>query len=88
MGAVAEGCVCGHFAVAELVVTRLRHIESYRTASSDNPLALTVAEGVHLRVTATTPVVALATIQIDVSGEDTSVRRHAWGTVFSLFVGA
>ena len=88
MSSVAEGGVRRHFAVAQLEVARFRDIESHGSAPGDDPLALAVAEGVDLRMTARAPVVRLAAVQVDVSGEDTSVGRHTWGSVLALLVGA
>ena len=85
--AVTEGCIRRHFTVAELVVARLRYVEGHGAATSQDPLALTIAEGVDLRVTAATPIVRLATCQEYVRREDTGVRWHAWRAVLAFFVG-
>ena len=57
MSSIAEGRIGGELAVAELVVARLRDIEGDGAAAGDDPLALTIAHGVHLTVAARAPVV-------------------------------
>ena len=57
MSTVAEGCICGHLAVAEFVVATLGHIEGYWTTPSQDPLALAIAHGVDLTMTTGAPVV-------------------------------
>ena len=52
VSAVAEGCVCAHLAVAELEVARLSHVEGNGAAASQDPFALTIAEGGILGVSA------------------------------------
>ena len=55
MSAVAEGRIGGQLAVAELIVARLHDAEGDGAAASKDPLALTIAEWVELRVAASTP---------------------------------
>jgi len=88
MSTVAERSIGGHLAVAQLVVAALSHVEADRSASGDNPLALSVAERVHLRVSATAPVVNLRSVQVDVSRENTGVCGHARRSISSLFIGS
>ena len=45
MGAIAERSVCAHLAVAELVVAGLGNIEGNWSQASNDPLALTIAQG-------------------------------------------
>lgn len=45
MSTVAEGCICGHLAVAKLEIARLRDVEGNGAASCHDPLALAIAEG-------------------------------------------
>ena len=88
MGSIAERRIGGELAVAQLEVARLRHIERHGAASRHNPLALTVAHGVVLTVTAGAPTVFLATAQEHVGGENTSVSGHGRRSVATLLVGA
>ena len=86
MCSIAEGGIRAELAVAKLVVAGLADIEGDGSASSDDPLALTVAEWVHLTVAASAPVVRFAAVKVDVGWEDTSVRRHARWSVATLLV--
>ena len=52
MSTIAEWGICGHLAVAELVVAILGDIEGDGTAASQDPLALTVTHWVELTVAA------------------------------------
>lgn len=85
--AVAEGSVGRAFAVAQLVVARLTHVEGHGSAASENPLALAVAERINLGVPAAAPVVLLASVQVNVCRENTSVRGHAWRSVPAFLIG-
>ena len=86
MGSIAERSISTHLAVAKLVVTRLGDVEGHWAQSSDDPLALAIAEGTDLRVTAGAPVVRLTPVQVDMSGEETSESRHGSRSVLALFV--
>ena len=44
VSAVAEGCIGGELAVAQFEVARLTHIEGNWAATSNDPLALAIAE--------------------------------------------
>lgn len=48
MSSIAEWRIGRHLTVAEFEVARLLHIERNWTASSDHPLALSIAHGVDL----------------------------------------
>lgn len=85
---IAEGSIRRQFAVAELVVARLRHVEVNRSVSSQDPLALSIAPGRNLGVTAWAPVVHLTTMQVDVSGVNTSVCRQRGRSILSFLVGS
>lgn len=86
MGAIAEGCIGAHLAVAELEVAGLANIESDRAATGKDPLALTIAEWGVLGMSATAPIVHLSSVEIDVSWEDTCECRHRGWSVFALFI--
>ena len=86
MSTVAERCIGGHLAVAKFVIPRLINIKTDWSASSQNPLALPIAERIDLWVTTRAPVVWLSSAKEHMSGENTSVRWHAWRTVPSFFV--
>ena len=88
MSTIAEGCVRAHLAVAQLVVARFGHIESDGSAAGNDPLALTVAQGGVLGVTARAPVVGLPTVQVHVRGEQTGEGRQRGRPVLALLVGA
>lgn len=72
---VAEGSISWKFAIAELVIAWFWDIKIHWSASSQDPLALTVAEWRILSVTAWAPVVDLSSVEIDVSGEYTCICR-------------
>jgi len=59
MSSIAERSIRAHLAVAELVVAGLGHIKCDGSASGNDPLALAVAEGRVLGVTARAPIVGL-----------------------------
>ena len=86
MGAIAEGRIRGHLAVAEFVVATFRHIEGYWTTPSQDPLALAIAHGVDLTMTTTAPIVRLASAEVHMGREDTGVGGHAWRSVSAFFV--
>ena len=86
MSTVAEGRIWGHLAVAEFVVATLRHIEGYWTTSSQDPLALAIAHGIDLTMSATAPIVRLAPTEVHVGWEDTGVGGHTWRPVSAFFV--
>lgn len=88
MGTVTEGSVRRHLAIAELVVATLGNVEGHRTVPRDNPLALAIAEGADLGMTAAAPVVDLAAVQINVRREDTGERGHGWRSIATLLVGS
>ena len=87
VSSVAERSIGRQFAVAELIVARLRNIELDWSAPGEDPLALTVAEGRVLRVAARAPVVNLASVQIDMGWEYTGVSRQRRRSVPPFFVG-
>ena len=86
MSTVAEGCICGHLAVAEFVVATLWDIESYWTTPSQDPLALAIAHGVDLTMAATAPIIRFASIEVHMSWENTGVGGQAGRPVSTLFV--
>ena len=45
MSTIAEGSISTHLAVAEFVIARLRNVESDRSATGNDPLALTITQG-------------------------------------------
>ena len=57
MCAIAEWRIRAELAVAELVVARFADVESNRSIPGHDPLALTVAHGVDLTMTAGAPVI-------------------------------
>ena len=87
MSAVAERCVCRHLTVAHLVIAALGDVEGNRSAPRDDPLALAVAERVHLRVTAATPFILLSSVQVHMNWVYTSIGWQTWRSVPSLLVG-
>jgi hypothetical protein len=87
VGAVAEWRIGRHLAVAELEVARLRHVEGDGAATGHDPLALAIAEGRVLGVTARAPVVNLATVQVDVRREKTSIGGKRGRSVLTLLIG-
>ena len=88
MSAVAEGRIRRHLAVAQFEVTRLLHVELHWSATSHHPLALTVAERGHLSVATSAPVIDLSSLQVEVSGEETSEDWHGRRSVLAFFVGS
>jgi len=86
MSAVAERSIGRHFAVAEFVIARFGHIKNNRAKSRHHPLALSIAEGVKLRVAATAPVVALAASKENMSRENTSESGHRCRAVVTFFI--
>ena len=86
MSSIAERCVGTHLAIAKLVVATLCHIEINRSQPGHNPLALSIAEGTDLGVTAAAPLVDLASVKVHVGREKTGVSWHAWGSVASFLV--
>ena len=52
MGTIAERSICRHLTVAKFVVASFADVESDRSKTSQDPLALAIAEGANLRVTA------------------------------------
>ena len=86
MSSVAKWSVSRHFAVAKLVITWLVYIKTNWSAASQNPFALTIAEGVDLGMAAWTPVVRFAPVKENMSWEDTSIWGHAGWTISTLFV--
>ena len=88
MCSIAEGSIGGELAVAELIVTSFGDIERDGTATSQDPLALAIAHWVDLAVTARAPVVRLAARQEHMCRENTSIGRHARGSVATFFVGS
>ena len=86
MCAVAERGVGAHLAVAELVVAALRYIEVNRSAPSNKPFALSVAEGAYLGVTASAPLVNLSSVEVDVRWVDTLICGHTWRPVTPFLV--
>ena len=86
VGAVAEGRIGRHLAVAELEVAGLANIESDRAATREDPLALTIAEWGVLGMSATAPIVHLSSVEIDVSWEDTCECRQRGWSVFALLI--
>ena len=88
MSAIAEWGVGRHLAVAQLEVTWLAHIERDGSATGHYPLALTVAKGRVLGVTARAPVVHLSTMEVHVSGVETSEGGHWRRSVLAFLIGA
>jgi len=88
VGAVAEGRIGRHLAIAELEVARFGHVEGDGAATGHDPLALAIAEGRVLGVTARAPVVYFTTVQVDVGREQTSIGRQRRRSVLTLFIGA
>lgn len=88
MSSIAERCIRREFTVAEFIVARWWNIERNRSASSQDPLALTIAPWWHLCVTTRTPVIYLSSVEIDVGWEDTSIRRHRRRSISSFFIWA
>ena len=86
MGTIAEGSVGRHLAVAQLVISTFVHVEGHGSASCQHPLALAVAERVHLGHAAAAPVVSLASVEVDMGGVDTCVGWHAWRSVPAFLV--
>ena len=88
MSSIAEWGVWGHLAVAKFVIARFWDVESDWTISSQNPFALTVAHWVNLTMSAWTPVVGLASLQVRVGWENTSVSGHGSWSISALLVGS
>ena len=86
MSTIAEWGIGTHLAIAELVVAGFSNIESYWSASCHNPLALTITKRRVLSVTARTPVINLATMEVHVSREETSKGGKRGRTVFAFFI--
>ena len=83
---VAERCIRTQLAIAELVVAGFAHIEGNRSAPGQDPLALTIAHGVDLTMTARAPVVRLGTAEENMRWENTCVSRKAGRPVATFFV--
>ena len=86
MSTITEWCVCTELAITELIVSTLRHIEVYWTASSDDPFALTITERTDLGMSTTAPLVNLSSMKIDVCGIDTLISWHTWWSVSTLLI--
>ena len=86
VGAVAEGGVGRHLAVAQLVIPALRNVEGDWSAPSEDPLALTIAERVHLRVSASAPLVLLASVKMHMDGINTGKSGQTRGSVPSFLI--
>ena len=87
VSSIAERGVSTHFAVAEFVVAGLGNVKRNRSKSGDNPLALSVAEWLHLSMSTTAPIIDFRPVKVDVCGEDTAVGRQRGRSVLSLLVG-
>ena len=86
MSTIAEWCVCTEFAITELVISTLGHVEVDWTTSGDNPFALTIAEGTDLGVSTAAPLVDLGAVKVDMRGIDTLVGGHTWWSISTLLV--
>ena len=88
MSSITEGGVWAHLTIAKLVVSALTNVERHWSQSSNQPLALAIAKGSSLSVTARAPVVHLASVQVHVSGVNTSEGRHGRRSVSAFLVGS
>ena len=86
MCSVTEWSIGTHLAIAEFVVARFRYIESDWSQSRHNPLALSIAEWIDLRVSATAPVVDFASSQVNMSWVNTSEGRKTRWSISSLLI--
>ena len=86
VSSIAERRICRHLAVAELVIARLGNVEYNRPVARDNPLALAVAEGIELRMTAAAPVIGFAFCQENMRRVDTGESGHAWRPVTPFLI--
>ena len=86
VSSIAERRVGRHLAVAELVIARLGNVEYNRPVARDNPLALAVAEGTNLRVSAAAPVIGFAFCQENMRRVNTGKSGHAWRPVTPFLV--
>lgn len=86
MSTITEWCVCTEFAITELVVSTLGHVEIDWTTSGHNPFALPITEGTDLGMSTAAPLVDLGAVKVDMRGIDTLVGGHTWWSISTLLV--
>ena len=86
VSSVAERRISRHLAVAKLIIARLSDIEGHWPIASDDPLALTVAEGANLRMSTATPVIRLAASKENMRRVNTGEGGQAWRSVTPFLV--
>ena len=86
MSSITKWSISAHLTIAHFVISTFRYVESNRSISCKNPLALSITEWTNLRVTARTPVILFTSMEIYVSRINTSICWHWSWSVSALFI--